>query len=189
MRGFRYRPGDDYVCTSVYARRPDAATADPEPRLAFVECIHLWFSLAAEDAVDSIKFDALQAIADSPQFSKLVLEYSSDSGNERKTLKTILHSVLDRKQLVGALESRKLQFQGPRKGEIITCSDIVSVPTERTDSDIITTLDTAQRAEWLLRFTPDAKEEYLQKLVTARMGKGSSRTQPLVCTHHLAQVL
>ena len=167
-------PGDDGVFAAVYARRPDAMTADRQPRPAFVECIALCFSFAAEDAVESIKFDALQAIADSPQFSKLVLEYSNDSENEYKALKTILRSVLDRKQLVWGLESRKLQFEGPRKGEIITGSDIVSVPTEYVDGDITITLDTAQRAEWLLRFTPDAREECLQELLTARMGEGSS---------------
>ena len=173
-QGFRYTLGDDVVWATVYARRPDATTADRQPRPAFVERIELCFSFAAEDAVESIKFDALQAIADSPQFSKLILEYTNDSENEYKVLKTILHSVLNRKQLMWALESRKLQFRGPRKGEIVTSSDILLVLTEYIDGDITITLDTAQRAELLLRFTPDAREEYLQTLVTARMSEGSS---------------
>ena len=152
--------GDDGVWAKVYARRPDAMTADRQPRPAFVERIALCFSFAAEDAVDSIKFDALQAIADSPQFSKIILEYSNDSENEYKALKTILRYVLDRKQLVWALESQKLQFETPWEGEIITCSDIVLVPTEYIGGDITIPLDTAQRAEWLLYFTPDEREEY-----------------------------
>ena len=124
--------------------------------------------------MESIKFDMLQAVVDSPQFSKIILEYTNDSENEYKALKTILRSVLDRKQLVWALESHKMQFEGPRKGDIVKSSDIVSAPTEHIDGDITIPLDTAQRAEWLLRFTSDAREEYLQKLVTARMSEGSS---------------
>ena len=158
----------------MYTRRPDVMTADLQPQTAFVERIVLWLSFAAEDAIESITLNALQAITDSPHFSKLVLAYINGSENEYKTLKTILHSVLDRKQLMWALDSCKLQFETPWVDEIITSSDIVSAPTEHTDGEITITLDTAQRAEWLLCFMPDAREKYLQKLMTARMGKGSS---------------
>ena len=148
----------------------------PQPQLAFVERIDLWFSFAAEDAVESITFSALQAIVDSPQFSQLVLLYSDDPkcSNEHETLKMILCSVLGRKQLTWALESHKLQFWGPGKGEIITSSDILSVPTEYTLNDAAIHLDIVQQAEWLLCFTPDQREDYLRDLVTAQTDRGSS---------------
>lgn len=157
--------------------RPYATTTDPQPQHALVERMGLKLSFAAEDAVESIKLGALQAV-DSPQFSKLILAYSDDSerSNKYKTVQTVLRSVLDRKRLMGALESRKLQFEGPRRleGEIVTSSDILSVPTEYTLGDVTITLDTAQQAEWLLHFTPDARDEYLQKLVAVQTGGGSS---------------
>ena len=189
-QGSGYTLGDDAVWATVYARRPDATTADPQPQPAVVERIKLWISFTVEDAVESIKFDTLQVIVDSPQFRKLVLAYSSGSENEYKTLKTILRSVLDSKQLVWALESRILQFETPWIDQIITSSDVVSVPTGHTDGDNTIALDTAEQAEWLLRFTPDAREEYLRKLVTARMSEGSSSQadfgmRPLTCSSSL----
>ena len=179
-QGFRYTLGDGAVWATVYARRPDATAANPQPRPAFVERIELMFSFAAKDAVESIKFDVLQAIVSSPQFSKLVLAYSSRSkrSNEYKRWKTILYSVLDGKQLTWALDSRKLQFKTPSRRKIVTSSDILSVPTEYTFGDVTVTLKPAQQAKWLLCFTPDAKDEYLQKLVTARMSKWSGQSSP-----------
>ena len=166
-QGPSYTNGDDVMFARAYACWPDVTTTDLQPQSAFVECIVLWLSFAAEDDVESIKFDALQVIVDSPQLSELVLTY--DDGpthpNEYKTLKTILCSVLDRKQLTLALKSHKLQFEGPGENEIIRSKDILSVPTKYTDGAITIVLDTAQQAEWLLCFTQDERDAYLQDLV------------------------
>lgn len=151
----------------AYARWPDVTATHRQPQHASVERLVLFFSFASEDAVESIKFDALRAIVDSPQFCKLVFQSDdgSKSSNEYKTLKTILRSVLDRKQLTWALDSRKLQFQTGWKGDIVPSSDIISVPTEHILGDVTITLDTSQQAEWLLCFTPNERMRYLRDLV------------------------
>ena len=115
-----------------------------------------------------MNFDVLRAIVDSPQFSRLVLAYGGGPkpSHEYETLKTILRFVLERKQLAWALESRKLQVETPWEGEIVTSSDILSASAEHTLGDATITLDINEQVEWLLRFMPDAREEYLRYLAT-----------------------
>lgn len=164
------------MLVTAYTRRLNATTGDLQPQPAFVESIELAISFAAEDAVEYINFDALRVIVDSPQASKLTIKYSDDSecSNEYMAWKKILRSVLDRQQLTWALEPCKLQFKGPEEGKIIGSADILSVPTEYILGDVVIALSTAQQAEWLLCFTPDAKAEYLQTLVAARIAEESS---------------
>ena len=137
MQSGTYSVGDDAMFATVYALRPDT-TAGFRPTPAFVvnHGIDLWFSFAAEDAVESLKFDGLQAIVKSPHFCKLVIASDDSESNQYKTFKRILHSVLERKKLAWALDSHKLQFDGSGKDEIIRSADILSVPTKYTGGDI-----------------------------------------------------
>ena len=177
MQSGTYNVSDDAMFATIYALRPDT-TAGFRPTPAFVvnHGIDLWFSFAAEDAVESLKFDGLQAIVESPRFCKLVIASDDSEGNQYKTFKRILHSVLERKKLTWALDSHKLQFDGSGKDEIIRSADILSVPTEDTDGDITITLNIAQQAEWLLRFTQHKRSAYLRALAYER-GGGESRTE------------
>lgn len=168
-QGRVYKHGDDRVVARVHARQPRGGIGS-QPSSAFVESIRLWLSFAADNSVESLTFGTLQPIVESAQFSEFVVQCDDSEGTEYQTFKRILHSVLERKQLAWALKTRKLQFWGPRKGGRVTSADILSVPTEHADGDIIITLDTAQQAEWLLRFTPDAREEYLWDLAHKQTG-------------------
>ena len=161
----------------MYARQAGVGTAS-HPFPAFAETLSLAFSLAATDDLESLDLDVLQAIVvDSPRLSRLVIDCESSEPNHYKTFSAILCSVLQRKQLVWALESRKLQFWGPWREDnygIITSADILSVPTEHADDEITITLSFAQQVEWILCFGPDEREVYLQKLTAARIDGGAS---------------
>ncbi|EKM52872.1 uncharacterized protein PHACADRAFT_198921 [Phanerochaete carnosa HHB-10118-sp] len=174
--------GDD-VRIDVRVRRPSTGQ-DAGSLLAHVEEIALNLSFADVETVDTLPWDALQAIVDSPHMRRLLITcYTLPSLMQaRKTSKRILCSVLRRTQLAWALESGKLQFQ-TFKPNPFTSEDILSIPTGHTIDGTTIALDITEQAEWLLHsdnpYDPrNSRKEYLRQLVAARAGRESTDTVP-----------
>ena len=171
--------------------RPYATTTDPQPQHALVERMGLKLSFAAEDAVESIKLGALQAV-DSPQFSKLILAYSDDSerSNKYKTVQTVLRSVLDRKRLTWALESRKLQFEGPGGLKARSLRARTSYRYRRSTPLAMSPslLTSHSRPNGYCASRQTRQTNTCRSLWLCRPVEGPLRTQTLVRVHRLAQV-
>ncbi|EKM52871.1 uncharacterized protein PHACADRAFT_198919 [Phanerochaete carnosa HHB-10118-sp] len=156
----------DYVSADVNAGRPNAGqdAGTPTP-LAHVESITLQLSFANAETVDTLAWEALRAVVDSPHMRRIRIRYSS----------------------TWALDADKLQFWG-YNCDPVTSADILSVPAEHTIDGTTIALDTTEQAEWLLRpvrprpVRPRSgsesvtREKYLRQLVAARVRGVSTDT-------------
>ncbi|EKM48655.1 uncharacterized protein PHACADRAFT_202555 [Phanerochaete carnosa HHB-10118-sp] len=139
--------------------------------LANIEGITLKLLFNDIEVAETLAWDALRAIVDSPHMHPLCIDHIGPVDRDFEAAKRILCSVLRRTQLTWALESGKLQFRDRiSNADLATSEDILSVPTEQTIDDITVTLDIAEQAEWLLRlvhsrFEQNTREHYLRKLV------------------------
>ncbi|EKM48732.1 uncharacterized protein PHACADRAFT_266182 [Phanerochaete carnosa HHB-10118-sp] len=171
----------DYFAAAIKVCRPSAAGQDAGPPLAYVESISLQLSFENVEAMDTLDWDALRAVVDSPHMHYLRIRYFQQRNKDFETAKRVLCSVLRRTQLTWALESGKLQF-GRLTGDPVTSADILSVPAEHIIDGITTiTLDIAEQADWLLypvqrrHLARDTtREEYLRQLVAARASGASA---------------
>lgn len=181
----------DYITAEIKVYRPSASPGAAWSPLAYIESISLWTSFADVDATESIPFDALRAVVDSPLIRHLRFETWDSESQEYKTMKSILCSVLRRTQLTWALESGKLQFRSSIYP--VTSTDILSVPAEHTIDGTTITLDITEQAKWLLcgclsrdpwKPPVPAREKYLRKLIAARASgasvNASSETEPSI---------
>ncbi|EKM52874.1 uncharacterized protein PHACADRAFT_198923 [Phanerochaete carnosa HHB-10118-sp] len=163
----------DCVQADVKVYRPSAGQ-DAGSSLAHVVSITLTLSFVDVEAMDTIDWDALRAVVDSPHMHYLRINHLWSRSKSFEVAKRILCSVLRRTHLTWALESGKLQFNR-HNSDPATSADISSVPAKHTIDGTTITLDIAEQAEWLLLpvrqplYPGDAtREEYLQQLVVTR---------------------
>ncbi|EKM48066.1 uncharacterized protein PHACADRAFT_203293, partial [Phanerochaete carnosa HHB-10118-sp] len=156
---------------------------DAGPPLAHIESIDLDLQLGDVGVADTLPWDGLQAVLDSPHMRRLRIAYDRLGNTKFEVTKRILCSVLRRSQLIWALESDILQFKTRYSVErFVTSADILSVPTEHTVDGTTITLDIAEQAEWLLRpvharsgrEANGSREHYLRELVTNRPSGAST---------------
>ncbi|EKM48279.1 uncharacterized protein PHACADRAFT_203013 [Phanerochaete carnosa HHB-10118-sp] len=154
-----------------------SAGQDAGPTLAHIESIDLELRLGDVGVADTLPWDGLRAVVDSPHMRRLCIKYNGPGNECFEGAKKVLCSVLRRSQLTWALESGKLQFERNYRPEnSVTREDILSVPTKHTIDGTTITLDIAEQAEWLLRpvharsgyEANGSREHYLRELVTNR---------------------
>lgn len=107
-------------------------------------------------------------LQDGAHVPRLVISYRS---LYRRTHRKIAEDVL-KLLLEGAIFSRYLSMQKVsvehpvQPWDEISSSEILSVPTRFTLNGITISLDTAQRIKWLLHDPGDARDDYLQSLLS-----------------------
>ncbi|EKM48118.1 uncharacterized protein PHACADRAFT_109377 [Phanerochaete carnosa HHB-10118-sp] len=167
--------GPDIIAEVRFCR--SSAGQDAGPTLAHIESIDLELLLGDVGVADTLPWDGLRPVIDSPHMRRLCIKYYAPENGCFEGAKKVLCSVLRRSQLTWALESGKLQFERHFRPEnSVTREDILSVPTKHTIDGTTITLDIAEQAEWLLRpvharseeHTTETREHYLRELVTNR---------------------
>ncbi|EKM51196.1 uncharacterized protein PHACADRAFT_263208 [Phanerochaete carnosa HHB-10118-sp] len=177
----------DHVCADVKVWRLSVGAGLP---LTAVESITLQLSFADIKAVNTLTWNALRAVVDSPHMHFLRINHFLPHGAAFKVTKRILCSVLRRTQLTWALDSGKLQFWS-FYSDSVTSADILSVPTAHTISGTTTTLDITEQAEWLLSLANPysvgtTREKYLRQLIVVRAGSSGTAPPAVDGTQHTA---